>query len=1333
MTTTHPLALLPVRIETRFGDTELRVRIFPDALHVDAHETALSPADRDALGGWRSSARDSEAWRALCAEVGAPRAAYLVTVDRDGAAPGERDGAWTRAVELRALPARWTVLVTAHGADGAVLATVRAASEPVMPPFAVGPAPGAALDPADDQVDLGPDARWLLDFDIARARGMALVIPLGAAAEADHYTVVAYGLPGRDAPAEGSAALAALLAAHCYTDGLAFLDAGMPTNHTADTAPPWASTEPPASERFASEVGAAPAVDRDGSAAAVLGAALGCGADVLARAPGATRAHAAFDRDIASVQALLWSATLGYFLEQLVDGVLPADGAAIERVRRCFVERVRNRGPLPLLRIGRQPYGVLPVTSLARWRTRASEPIDDELVGVLANLLAAWHASAARAPRVGADGDGAEHLAHLLGQAPVSTQYFARSVLGPAYTTYLYDFIRKPLGAAWWERQQTIVQRGWAAAKLPDRRHRLARTVIADTQVSVPGPVVEAAPGAAPPAYLAALAGADLATLRAAPHLPDATPLLYRLARHALLTGYLSAARHLARAAGDTGSFHDPELVGMKPRGSRAVTPSPWTWLDRVVDGGETVGALLDRLRGDAPVPAFADARAGLDRMQALPARTLDPLVREALDLCAHRADAWATAIATTRLATLRGDAPTGVHLGAYGWIERLRRTPSVEVDPPADEAGPLVAPKRDGGYIHAPSLGHATTAAVLRNGHLVHRATAASPFEIDLSSPRTTRARDLLAVVRAGHSLGAALGRRFERALVEHRAPLLGHVTPAFRQFATVDAGDGGAAVRVCDGLALVQRRGELRWGERTLPTVGSPAHAAIQPLLDELADLVDAIADLAVAESVHQLAAGHPERAALLEAMALGEPPPAALDVLDSGARGVGLEHRVLIVVPASVATTGWATTPRAQAEPALEAWSASLLGRADDYVGRVAWDDATVDLSLADLGLAALDVVYAIADLEARVLHAARARRPARVPPGTLPLLIAADGPRSLDDAIALGRALADTLGAARAATSADFGASSEADLTQLATRVADRVLDDALDALASDPAAGLLAAWHLGVAGAIPAADPAQWPAQAAAAATPLRVRADELATGVDPLRRLALLVGADVRIAPRFALDPSHLETALADQPALVGPDVDAVATWLGQVGRVRTGVGHLDRALLLADIFEPRTDQARDLRVAQLPSVAGERWIATALVRGPDGEPPGARTGLVMHAPFGLARDVAALVIDQWSEAVPRARVTTGLAFQHDQPGAQAPQAVLLAVPPDDAATWTDVAIEEILAETIQLVHARTVDSDVVRNAGHYLPALYFAINLSGDTASTDFFPPEPP
>jgi hypothetical protein len=58
-----PLALLPVRIETRYvgGDppSELLVRVFPDLIHADLHDPLLTANEQDlAKAFWR------ETWRA---------------------------------------------------------------------------------------------------------------------------------------------------------------------------------------------------------------------------------------------------------------------------------------------------------------------------------------------------------------------------------------------------------------------------------------------------------------------------------------------------------------------------------------------------------------------------------------------------------------------------------------------------------------------------------------------------------------------------------------------------------------------------------------------------------------------------------------------------------------------------------------------------------------------------------------------------------------------------------------------------------------------------------------------------------------------------------------------------------------------------------------------------------------------------------------------------------------------------------------------------------------------------------------------------------------------
>src|SRR5262249_16231028 len=141
------------------------------------------------------------------------------------------------------------------------------------------------------------------------------------------------------------------------------------------------------------------------------------------------------------------------------------------------------------------------------------------------------------------------------------------------------------------------------------------------------------------------------------------------------------------------------------------------------------------------------------------------------------------------------------------------------------------------------------------------------------------------------------------------------------------------------------------------------------------------------------------------------------------------------------------------------------------------------------------------------------------------------------------------------------------------------------------------------------------------------------------------------------------------------------------------------------------------------LEVVQLPA-DGSRWVGWLL--DPNAQPRSGRLSLVMDraARPGADDAWAGLFLDQWTETIPANRASTGIAFHYDNPGAEAAQMLLLAVPPTNAPIWDLDSLISILLETLDLAMIRGVDMDMV---AQLLPATYLADNVADDTVSTDF------
>jgi hypothetical protein len=971
------------------------------------------------------------------------RVAFLVLPPPDAADLAPQS--WTRAARARLLPDRFTVLGYADGQQ-----VVSATGADVPDTLAVSPDPGAtdqlSVDEQTAALHVPDDLRWLTDFDRAVQVGMGLRIPLDDRIRGGLDRLVVLGLRQRSGPDQAGAELAELLTRQLRSPaGFSLLPQGTPTNNTEqapagqdETQQAEAVPQAGAAVRTASSAAAVSAGDwtakTDGQWFAEL---LGVDPAALAGVPNADRTD---QRDARAANLALWPATWGYYLATMLHPVLGPD--AVERTRQFFTRYVSGRGPVPAVQIGRQPYGILPTTAFSRLAWPDAGPVPAGHRRAVAQVLRAatddWRAASAKVARLGTTGDPHQLLLDILALHPTSAEFYqryAQSVediynrenLGSRGPTVLpaLDQLHMP------QPVRALLARlghpGPPTRPDPD----LVRRLFAGTQHPLLGPLVDDRPlSETDPVreyttdhrsylrWLADLAGTDLNTLRlergfAADRPPAA--LLYLLLRHAVLLGWADAARRLAIAAGSpqAPSPADPLFVHIglgdpaAPSESRfrqlyspdqAVTGDPDTLL---VDFIPT--ALAGQDGQDATAPLAAQVQA-LDLLADLPTARLERVLVEHLDCATYRLDAWQLGLATERLAELRfgpgGGAPArrGVHLGAYGWLEDVRpRTTQLtpvrltgqlgQIFTPPGSA-PLLHDPANGGFVHAPSPGQATTAAVLRAGYLAN-ATPDNPgsFAVNLSSDRVRVALTILDGLRQGQSLGALLGYRFERGLHDRFAEAeLDSLIVALRGAFPLRAGrlpgtepapgipvELVEARNVVDGLDLVRRvtrtpDSSYPFGVAGLPPADPAQLAAIDAEVQRLLEIHDAVADLAVAESTHQALAGNAERAAAtLDAFAKGDFP---LDpaVVRTPRSGVTLTHRFgLQFTPGLHPPAGG--SPRAQAEPAVDDWLSGLLPDRNDVAVLVTWTDPVTGQARSrvvtqhDVDVAPIDLLWAV----------------------------------------------------------------------------------------------------------------------------------------------------------------------------------------------------------------------------------------------------------------------------------------------------------------------------------------------------------------------------------
>ena len=424
---------------------------------------------------------------------------------------------------------------------------------------------------------------------------------------------------------------------------------------------------------------------------------------------------------------------------------------------------------------------------------------------------------------------------------------------------------------------------------------------------------------------------------------------------------------------------------------------------------------------------------------------------------------------------------------------------------------------------------------------------------------------------------------------------------------------------------------------GQQVLDAGPGSVPASVGDLTD-LRHVIDTYGDLLVADAVHDVVSGRAAAAAeSMEAAAgLGAPP--ELRVLRTQRQGFSVRTSVLVALPLGDADP---SSPVTVADPALGALLEAETGPASAWT----WTRDAATVSLVDLGLGVPDVVI-LAQSRLDALAAAA-------------LGGAADGGTAGDRRAALDR-LCSLLDQQRGLPDlAGDPATGEAELrSRLATLRS--IAADVLAGLAADP----------------PDTGPARrWGLPDDDATAVLTARLASIGTADGDTSADAATLGERLRtlLAPASGLPLVCTGTL---PPVLAAADLDR--DWLEVVAAVRPALSRLEAHQVHVPWPAAATDPARLWTVP----AASQRDV---VVYGPAAATAG---------PAGIA------LLDDWAETVPSRKHTTHAAFGFDAPRARAQQALLLALPPNEAVPLTADALPGIVLSTRDLARARMAQPD---------------------------------
>lgn len=751
-----------------------------------------------------------------------------------------------------------------------------------------------------------------------------------------------------------------------------------------------------------------------------------------------------------------------------------------------------------------------------------------------------------------------------------------------------------------------------------------------------------------------------------------------------------------------------------------------------------------------------------LTYLVGVPTARLDRALSEHLDLCSHRLDAWVLGLANKKMADIRKSDPNAAtYFGAYSFVENLRpgkqlkdvNGANINYHFNADGSSPLVIDPDIQGYVHAPTMLQAIASAVLRSGYL---ANEGKQMQVNLSSLRVRKAMSMIQGVQQGKSLGEMLGYELERAIEDTNQALLAYL-PNLREAFPLSTTNNGQSpkgeLNLTDGVQLLAFLQTPNADLSTKLTTLTATHKTqLLQAIDKIQDAVDAVGDLLLSEGVLQYVQGNYDRAgASMKALSRGERPPQEYEVVKTPRTGFMYPQRVMLCE--NVQSPPERITPRANLEPNLNGWLRQLFPRWDElsvaYTIMKDKDNDIKELSISQTGINPIDLYYALLRpiedkdgyLNQWLIDAVRQSEGYNIPL-ELEIKIHYRQPissgASLLTYLPICRQVAKLLKSGRPLHAGDFTLGSdanasktnqhwkelierleiqEAELSAISKSLKDLDGQNPNDQDTETLRTLLRKLWLFGdanaLAGNVLSRDNeamctrihslAGVIAQKYATVQELGAKINAVRTWDEENTQILFdqanaFFGEQFVVFPLFTphnssdLEESYTSLQIADSKPL------PMERWINGATKVRTALAPIENIMSLKGI---RNFGKFSIKPMQLPLIGKDHWVGMELPQGYRLTGQKLSMACFSSNPLSFQQHCWGWFVDEWTEVIPDTHLTTGLAVHYDQPNAQAPQAMLLAVHSGSTTdVWTDDELLGVVNSTFDLAKLRAVEPD---------------------------------